>query len=137
MLLPLLALGILIFARWRVVFVRGGDLEAFNFASQILIQTQLDGNSVRRLFIPSLAAAIVAPSQLLNEMYLTESGRDPILWLLLIIYRSIGPLVVQAVLPLHAITASQLHYILDIFEILVVFASCGHPAPLPHFVLIG
>ena len=71
MLLPLLALGILIFARWRVVFVRGGDLEAFNFASQILIQTQLDGNSVRRLFIPSLAA-VVAPSQLLNEMYLTE-----------------------------------------------------------------
>ena len=135
MLLPLLALGILIFVRWRrVVFIRGGDLEAFNFASQILIQTQLDGNSVHRLFIPSLAAAIIAPSQFLNEMYLAESGRDSVLWLF--IYRSIGPLVVQAVLPLHAITA-QLYYILDIFEILVVFASGGHPAPLPHFVLIG
>ena len=69
MLLSLLALSKLIFASlWRMVFIRIGDLEAFDLASHIPIQTQLNGDSVCRLF---------------KEMYLAKGGRNPVLWFII------------------------------------------------------
>ena len=68
-------------------------------------------------------------------MYLAECGSNSTL--LIIIYRLIGPLVVQAMLALLTVTL-QLYHILNIFKALDVLCSPGgHTASLSHLVLIG